>query len=317
MAKHVITLFKVQTSKKEYLRAACSPFMFSCWHTVACRTTGGIRDPKLRDFSCGIACPTQNVCLMPDTAEVYIGTSSKGLDPLINVVWDLTPPNIKCSYDLDNIDTPAQINALKRLFPNEQVAHVMRAFCTKKSTNCQNGRSTCSMLNDVSEAGSMCREWLGSLPSDAARDSVRREYCYYNDTDDCKCINRTQHADFNDLRAGMDARLLSSTRCWYKPCEDNSNLLLDVEQKQECIANVCQNIIDAHAQGNIDISNNTSSLNCTFTRQQLEEANAKRQANLKPAPPSQPPIVKFNYSMLLTYGGVIIVLIILLTSLRR
>lgn len=300
MARHVITLFKEQKSRSTtYLGHDCSAYIFYCiTPTVPCGYTGGVQDMKIDDHSCGWGCPTQNVCLKPDRAEADIGKSSRGQDPLLSILWDVRPPNLRCLYDLDKIDTPSQINALRRLFPSEQVNHVMRAFCTQKSTKCPDNRSECSRLKALDEAGSMCREWLATLPSDESRDSVRREYCIHYDTDDCKCINRAKHSDFNDLRNGMDARLLSSTRCWYKPCEDNSNLLLDIEQKQECIANVCQNIIEAHAQGNINISNNTSSLSCSFSRKQLADAEAEREAKLNPPVPSPGPAPAPNFSIL-------------------
>lgn len=278
---------------------------------------------KIGDHSCGLGCPKQNVCLKPDRKEADIGNSSNGSDPLISILWDIQPPNLRCIYDLDKIDTPSQVNALKKLFPNEQVNHVMRAFCTQKSTKCPDNRSGCSRLLDLDESGSMCREWLATLPSDEARDSVRREYCIHNDTDDCKCINRTKHQDFNDLRNGMDAGMISSTRCWYKPCEDNSNLLLDVEQKQECIENVCQNIIDAHAEGNINISNNTSSLSCNFSRKQLADAEAKRAAKLTPPTPV-PPQTNPSFSILdflgqhkISVGVVVLFVVLLVFALNR
>lgn len=284
MSRHVVTLFKTQTSRSNtYLGHECTPYIFYCISsTVPCGYTGGVQDMKVGDHSCGFGCPTQNICLKPDRSEAYIGNSSKGHDPLITIVWDVKPPNLRCIYDLDHIDTPSQINALKRLFPHDQLDHVMRAFCTGTSNECPTAEKPCSKLKSTDEIGSMCREWINTLSTDEMRDSVRREYCLTHNTSDCRCINRVNQPDFIELRNGMDAQTLASTRCWYKPCEDNANILLDVEQKQVCTANICQNIINAHAKGNINISNNTSSLNCSFTNQQLAEANKERDKILHP-----------------------------------
>ena len=289
MSRHVITLFKTQTSRATtYVSHECSEYYFYCiTPSIPCGHSDGIQDMKVGDHDCGWGCPTQNICLKPDRTEADIGKSSKGQDPLIHILWDVNPPNIKCVYDIDRIDTQSQINALKRLFPNEQINHVMRAFCSQTSDSCVDMK-TCSRLKSVDDSGVICREWMDSLQSDEMRDSIKREYCMRIDTPDCKCINRIKQTDFNQLTNGMDAKTLESARCWYKPCESNTNLLLDIEQKRECIANVCENIINAHAQGNIDISNNTNSLSCSFTKEQLN---------------SKPIITKpDNYSWLIIIG---------------
>lgn len=291
MAKHEITLFKTQMSvKSAYLGAECATQAFVCNAKLPCKHgNNGIQDPILGEHYCSLLCSTQHICLAPDVNEVSIGLSSKWQDPLITFGWDLTPPHLKVKYDLDKIDTPSQINALRRLFPKEQINHLMRAFCTQVSTYCPGEQSECSRLRSLGESGQLCREWMVTLPSEAHRDSVKRGYCLENDTEDCQCINRAHHSDFNDLRKGMDAQTLLSTRCWYKPCEDNNNLLLDSEEKQGCVANVCQNIINAHAQGDIDITNNTSSISCNFSKEQLDEAELLRD-KVAPSPPIEHPV---------------------------
>lgn len=319
MPQHVVTLFKTQTSRNSvYVSHECTPYIFYCLSNVPCKYTGGVQDMKTGDHSCGLGCPTQNICLKPDRSEADIGKSSKGLDPLIALVWDIKPPNLRCIYNVDNIDTPSQINALKRLFPHEQVDHVMRAFCGGTSEQCTFNVKLCSKLKSLDESGVMCREWLSSLPTDELRDSVRREFCLNNNTDDCKCINRSKQPDFIKLRNGMDAQTLASTRCWYKPCENNSNILLDVEQKQQCIANVCQNIINAHARGNIDINTNTSNINCSFTKQQMAQADSERNKILYPKSPKKDNDSTFNYKSIGIYIaiGVIVASLIILTMIK-
>lgn len=274
MSNHIITLFKVQKSRAStYVSHDCSSYFFYCVEpTVPCGHTGGVQDQKIGDHSCGLGCPVQNTCLRPDRAEAYIGLSSKGVDPLLLLRWDKTPPNLLCVYDVNHIDTPAQINALKNLFPASQLNHIMRAFCVHQvARNCPAGMRYCSRIKSKNEGGLLCREWMNTLSSNTERDSVKREYCLYNNTDDCKCINRTKNEDFKQLK--LDGTTLASAHCWYKPCEDNDNLLLEEENKAICTAQVCQSIINAQARGNIDISKNLSSLNCNFSKEDRERAN--------------------------------------------
>lgn len=317
MARHVIVLFKKQTSRATtYKSHDCYDSLFYCYEeTVPCGYTDGVQDPVVGTIACNTGCVGQNLCLKPDPAEGDIGLSSSGLNPLIDISWDLVPYNIKCSYDLDRIDNELQINAIKNKFPSEQFNHIMRAFCTQKSTSCLIGRTECSRLTANDTSGEMCREWLGSISTEL-QDSVKREYCIKNNTDDCKCINRSRQSDFNELKNGMNAQTLSSARCWYKPCDDNSNILLDSEQKQECRANICQNIIEAHASGNIDINNNTSSLNCNFTAKQIDDANEERKSKMsKPIPPPKTLLSFLSDNKVIIMF--IVVIVILLFLLKR
>lgn len=307
MQRHVITLFKTQRSNfPTYMGHKCSDYLFYCVEpTVPCGYTGGIQDPKVDEVSCGWGCSKQNVCLKPNRQEANIGLSSRGEDPLIYITWNVAPPNLRCIYDLDKIDTAAQINALMRIFPEIQVNHVMRAFCTQPVSTCSNGTDQCSRLNSLDESGGMCREWMARLPSDTYRDSVMREYCLHNNTKDCQCINRTQSKEFNSLQGEMNALTLASTRCWYKPCQDNSNLLLHVEQQQECNANICQSIIDAHAEGNVTIKGNKSSISCNF--------NKTLQQPPPPTPtPTPAPTPTFGYTVIIC--AVVGLLLVLLVS---
>ena len=275
---HIVTLFKKQNSRNStYLSHDCSQYFFYCIdRTVPCGYTAGIQDLQIDTHSCGLGCPQQNVCLRPDRDEASIGLSRSGLDPLVSLTWDLKPPALKCVYDVNRIDTLSQINKLRNLFPEDQVNHIMGEFCSLQSTSCPSGRKLCSLLTSIGEPGEICRDWLSKLPSASIRDAVRKEYCIYEDTDDCKCINRTKHAEYNDLKTGVDPNTLLAAKCWYKPCEDGDNLLLESEQASACSPNICQNIINAHAKGNINIRDNESSISCSFTPDQLKEADASR-----------------------------------------
>lgn len=262
-----IILFKRQESRKNiYIGHDCAS-LTECFLTVPCKLRNDVRDPIVSRRKCAF-CPDQFYCLEPDReTEAFIGLSSRGVDPLISFGWDMEPPNLICIYDADHIDTDSQLNNLHKLFSLDQYNHAMRSLCTnKRGSKCNDEKKTCSLFKSLDNIGSRCQEWLDTVES---KDSIRREYCLRFDTDDCSCINRTKRKDFNELKNGMDATTIASSKCWYKPCEDNDNLLLDIEQKNTCNPNICQNIINAHANGNINIANNTSSISCNFTKQQI------------------------------------------------
>lgn len=233
-------------------------------------------------MSCAMKmCPDQLYCLKPDREEeAYIGLSSTGVDPLIHFGWDKEPPDLVCVYDANHIDTDNQLNNLEKLFSANQFNHAMRLLCTSKSGSiCKDENKTCSLFKSLDGTGRRCQEWLDTITVSDTRDSIRREYCLQHDTDDCSCINRTKRKDFNDLKNGMDPSTLASSRCWYKPCDDNDNILLDVDQMHTCNPNICQNIINAHANGSINIANNTSSLSCNFTQDQLSQRRSAERSD--------------------------------------
>jgi hypothetical protein len=273
-----IILFKTQQSRKTVYSHECAPWTSYCYETVPCRITYGIRDPTLDTKTCAVGlCPPQLQCLKPDKTEAYIGLSSQGVDPLVHFGWDIKPPDLVCIYDADHIDTDAQLNNLKKLFQPNQLNHAMRLLCTDKPGSiCKDAKKTCSRFKSFDSIGRRCQEWLDTVTISEVKDSIRREYCLHFDTDDCSCINRTKRQDFNTLKNGMDATTIASSKCWYKPCDDNDNILLDVDQQNICNPTICQNIINAHANGSINIENNTSSLSCNFTKQQIDTVFASK-----------------------------------------
>lgn len=275
-----IILFKTQASTKTVYSHECASLTSYCYETLPCAMTYGIRDPAVDSKTCAAGlCPSQLYCLKPDRTEAYIGLSSRGVDPLVHFGWDIKPPDLVCIYDPDHIDTDNQLNALHRLFPMNQINHAMRLLCTDKpGTLCKDANKTCSRLKSFDRIGRRCQEWLDTVTIPEVKDSIRREYCLHFDTDDCTCINRTKRKDFNDLKNGMDATTLASSKCWYKPCEDNDNILLDVDQANVCNPSICQNIINAHSNGSINIANNTNSLSCNFTKEEIDNLSVSRRS---------------------------------------
>jgi Pox virus entry-fusion-complex G9/A16 len=228
----------------------------------------GVSDLRIGDVSCGIfgECPYQSMCVAPDRLECFIGLDSKGRDPLNSIQWDGRAPNLKCTFDLDKIDRADQLAVYMEKFNAQHSNTLLSAFCTKQiSGPCPKGlESGCSKLLATNENGRVCRQWLSSLPRDT-QDATMRDYCLRNDTNDCKCINRTTDPEYDRVK---ELNNYFTDNCWYKPCANSENIYLVPNRLSEntCAVNVCQQIIDAHAKGTIEISGNVNNINCNFAK---------------------------------------------------
>jgi hypothetical protein len=248
----------------------CYPYAFYCYQTVPCGYTGDVPDMEIGKAGCALLCPSQNVCLRPDRSECWIGLDSKGQDPLLKVTWDERAPNLSCVYDLDRIDSIDQLRAFDRQFNSDSLNNnLVGAFCGKHvSSHCADGLGgECSRYLSLDEGGKLCREWLSLRPRDV-QDAAMREYCLNNNTLDCKCINRTTDPDYSRLKSLGN---YFSDGCWFKPCSNSESIYLVPNRvsSAQCATNVCQQIIDAHAQGKVDITGNVNQINCSFAENDL------------------------------------------------
>lgn len=204
------------------------------------------------------------MCLAPDPRECEIGVSSRGFNPFEQIVWDQSAPNIACTFNLDHIDTADQLREFSRKFPKNLRDTLMTSFCGSQVTiNCAPGLETgCSRFLTTDDEGILCRDWLASLSKDR-QDAVMRNYCLGNNTDDCKCINRTFDPDYENVKVLSN---YFSDNCWYRPCANNSSIYLvpNALFEKQCATNVCQQIIDVQTQGQVDVSGNTNNINCNF-----------------------------------------------------
>lgn len=286
--RHILISRKIQTSREPtYSSHECYPNVWYCYDPVPCGYTGGIPDLEIGKSSCGWQCPEQNLCLKPDKNECNIGLDSKGNDPLFDVEWDEKAPKLKCVYDLDNIDKIDQIEIYKSKFPNNHnVDTIIGSFCGKRtSSNCPkelNGE--CSRYLSLGDDGKLCRLWLADQ-SESRQDALMRDYCLHNDTEDCKCIKRNSDPSYNKIKALGN---YFSDNCWYRPCSNSESVYLVPNKVSEhtCATNVCQQIIDAHADGDVDISNNINQINCTFNPGDIKQPKKKPDNGDKP--PSTP-----------------------------
>lgn len=297
---HTLIARKTQTSKEPRYIQECNPNIFYCYTTVPCRFTGGVQDLEVGKASCGAFCPEQNICLKPDRRECTIGLNSKGEDPLHTATWDERAPNLLCVYDLNKIDTADQLNVYKSKFPDNQNENtLMAAFCNKRiiSPTCARGlKGKCSRYLDRTDEGRLCLDWLASLPRDN-QDAIMRDYCLNNNTLDCKCINRTNDPGYISLKSIGN---YFSDNCWYKPCTNSESIYLVPNKlsSSQCATNICQQIIDAHADGQVEISGNVNQINCSFGPNDL---NPPKKPEPTPPPHPTPPSPTHWYDFIVMY----------------
>jgi len=127
---------------------------------------------------------------------------------------------------------------------------------------CTNNTRLCSPLFSASEIGDYCRQQFSRL-SDSAKDTVMENYCIRNDSEECKCINRSSNEDYIKLKKSnpyMDS-------CWYIPCANRSRYLVtsDFNVDTKCPENICQIIVDTAQTHDVDIDHIKNDINCDFT----------------------------------------------------
>lgn len=265
---------RVQTKHGEY--TPVPPLYCECFNCslftprYECEITDGIKDPTLRDETCcGGMCTSQPVCAKPFYVSCDIGKSSKNEDPLLHVTWDVTPPNIKCIYDLDKIDTIAQATNFASLFgTNDEIQNKM---CFQPVTKCTNGLAECSRIKSVDTGSDNCRLWYENLPP-TIQDAYMQSYCIRHNTQDCDCVLRSNNTSYNKLK-GLHSY---NDGCWFLSCSDNLKYFVPSDlRKPTCPTNICQIIIDVANAEHVDIDDIKNDIVCNFGPQ--------------PSPPPPPP----------------------------
>jgi hypothetical protein len=190
---------------------------------------------------------------------------------------------------------------------------MMHEFCNQKVTDdCASGlESGCSRYRTTNNEGHLCRQWLASLSPDQ-HDLTIAEYCLANDTNDCKCIDRSTDPTYIHLKS---VAAPFPDACWYTPCANASsnNLVPKALTAQQCPTNVniCKQIIDAATTaGNINIHDNKSSINCVFDK---DSSLPVGEASPTP-PPTIIDLLKSNWKIVTT---IIVVMVILLIVILR
>ena len=283
MGEHIIGRL-IQTNKQHQYQPGkdvCSCFHCSIFTDERpCNFTGGIRDWQLPEFEedvgenalksacCGGLCRHQPVCVHPDREECEIGRGINNEDPLISYGWENEAPNLKCVYNLDNINTRSQV--LKFIDKFGMNDDVEMKYCTQKVTTCPNEMKSCSRLKSIGEGGDECRKWFESKPTNI-QDATIQNYCLKNNTEDCKCVNRFK----NDSYISGKGSYVFSDGCWYIPCANKSGQYLVPSNliKPDCPKNVCTQVYDFIKTGNVSIDNVKNDIMCDFSSQKAVKDN--------------------------------------------
>ncbi len=250
---------KMQTSTSgAYMPGNCQCGQCSAGTYVPdCNLTGGINDWTVWwNKCCSGFCRDQRTCVPPDRNECSIGTDSQGRDPLVDIAWDGSAPNLKCVYDLSFIDKLDQVRSYEKLFGKSDV--VTGAYCGRPVPTCPAGLSTCSRYKSVGEGGDVCREWFATLKSDYLRDAVAENYCFRHNTDDCRCVNRSTTDEYKNLKRGNPI----NDRCWFVPCANPSRYFVPSDlMTGSCPENVCEIIFNIYKDRDVTIYDNDISCN--------------------------------------------------------
>jgi len=264
MGEHIIGRL-LQTSKNlKYQPGADVCDCFKCTIFTSerpCSKTNGVSDWSIDDpdkTCCGGLCRPQPVCVHPDPGECFIGLDKNAIDPLIRVEWDKEAPRLKCQYDLNKINTFSQVQAFTDKYGVNN--NLESRYCTQKVTACPDGLKECSRLISTGEGGDACRAWF-QAQTDSVKDATIQDYCLRNNTEDCKCVNRSTQDSYRSMK-GFKA---VNDGCWFVPCANPSRYLVPSQLKHaKCPENMCKVVFDFIKTGNVAFNDVKNDVNCAF-----------------------------------------------------
>ena len=241
MTSEEIIGYTVQTSRlQSYIPGQCECGKCSgLGKTESCKPNDWQADTQ---SCCNGLCPSQPICVPLNKKECDIGFDDGGNNPVKQVQWNKNPPNIKCVYDAQYINTDQQLaNYIAKSGYNDQL---MSQYCLGQTTsNCPPGMDKCSVFNSSSDMGVICKDWLSIKPK-LNQEQLLDTYCQTHDSpSECDCIFREQ----NPLYASVQSKLNGDGYCWYKACLQPQALkpLAQEECPQECNQNVIQQLNEA------------------------------------------------------------------------
>lgn len=222
--------------------------------------------------------PQRQICgLSQDDAEV-VNVSWSSVDPS---TVGTSGPELLCTYDKTKFTADSLANYRKKFGKDSKYFEILTFLAsrpaTKKclnptcrtdpdgSTKCSSETSfgKCSILSENSHDGYLLRRELAQCSNAEKLDIIKTICGQTADFDDCRCFNKlivdTNYAVLKKIHNFDD-------RCWYLPCVDSyslSNYLNPPDIPAQCPTNMCQVIIDAAKNNNVDISKIQNTLNCS------------------------------------------------------
>lgn len=190
-----------------------------------------------------------------------VGPNSKNTSPIL-AYQSSGNGQIQCIYDRNKIDSFNQAKKSVTVFGEGNA--VQDAYCQSKVTGVcpPDMPDGCSRYFAVDETGDYCRNLFNSK-TDAEKDAAILNYCTRNNTNDCKCANRSYNADYVRLKQGNPF----SDACWYIPCANSSRYLVPSEFKHaaNCPEDICQVVFDIAQAHDVDIDHLKLDINCDFS----------------------------------------------------
>lgn len=264
MGEHIIGRITQTNQKLKYQPGADVCDCFKCTIFTSerpCSKTNNISDWEIEHKDktcCGGLCRPQPVCVHPDPGECFIGLDKDARNPLMSVEWDRVAPRLKCQYDLDRINTFKQVQEFNSKFGVNN--DVEARYCTQKVSDCPYDLKECSRLISTGEGGDICRLWF-QAQNDNIKDATIQNYCLRNNTEDCKCVNRSMEATYRSMK-GLKS---INDGCWYVPCANPSRYLVPSHLKTpECPKNMCNVLFDFIKTGNVSFNDVKNDVNCSW-----------------------------------------------------
>jgi hypothetical protein len=267
---------------------------------IMCNSTNGIEDwvinqhgDYLGPFPDGTY-TTKCSQLNPDLCK--LAENMGGLSATGNVEWagTMTPGQpsvpIVCEWKLTGPPSFEAIEAWAHEFglasePNTNA--IMTSYCSQiinskvGESPCLNGAASCSVLTSASPGGGVCRIWYNNIDQ-TDKDTAIQEICTADNASlkECACAQRSINPTYISLKPYTG---IMGDSCWYVPCNEEYTLVPS-GAIGTCPPNICQEIINVVGTGgSASVHDNTSSINCPFSPEQID--------SLKPKPiPPIPPI---------------------------
>lgn len=189
----------------------------------------------------------------------------------------LSPPWVRCQYNLSDINTLNSVNNWVNVFGknDDWYNKIMPQFCFRNSGSCPSNPSTgeaeerCPFARSIGAPGELCRQWeeeiLERNPTLLA--TTIQSYC--NNPENslnvaCQCQRRDLYPGFTQIiqdTAGVPFQ------CWYQPCVDRQYYLISPNDLNpdlnKCPSDVCAQIVRIASDGNISNALQQN-INCTF-----------------------------------------------------